>query len=366
VLSKKRQFVSWKVNFVDTGNNRIRSLVKNIQSKLNGEIATFAEEHFADKNADKAWKELLKSRRVHQECQVLLQELEELCNYKIGEISREITYELSFTASFAEDRTLKMKQIIDGKRVWDWSAAIVGGGLAIAKIVAGACGAAAAGPLGWAAIVVSAIGIAGSFIFKSRDKKEQEARMRLENNLRKNVETICSSLEKQMLRNFASLIDNRIESLLKELDRINSVVFKLADTQKDLAWSLNNHLLELNSQIVTEAIKLIGAEGREFHILEVARVPGNAVLFKLNDGTVFPKEQKDLLHKLMSEKIGIVYDSDNKRVLISRVLGKTIERNKINIEEKIGVAHVPLEGVPPYILTKVRLAQQFAKIAITE
>ncbi len=366
VLSKKRQLVVWKDNYAVSGKKRIHSLIVNIKSQLNGEIASFAEEHYADKNADKAWNKLLKDRQIQRECQDVLARLESECNDKIKEVSREITQELNFTASFAGDRSLRMNQIIDGKRVWDWSATIVGGGLSIAAIITGACGASIAGPLGWAALAVGAIGVAVSFIFKSRDKKEQEARMRLESSLRKNVDSVCESLEKQMLKNFTSLIDVRIESLLKELDRMNAVVFKLADTQKDLAWNLDNHLLELNSQIVTEAIKLIGAEGLEYHIQEVARVPGNAVMFMLNDGTFFPEEQKKLLHKLMSESIGFVYYSDSKRVLISRVLGKTIERDKIDIEDKIGVAHIPLEGATPYIRTRVRMAQQFTKIAIIE
>jgi GTP-binding protein EngB required for normal cell division len=366
VLSKKRQLVVWKDNYAVSGKKRIHSLIVNIKSQLNGEIASFAEEHYADKNADKAWNKLLKDRQIQRECQDVLARLESECNDKIKEVSREITQELNFTASFAGDRSLRMNQIIDGKRVWDWSATIVGGGLSIAAIITGACSASIAGPLGWAALAVGAIGVAVSFIFKSRDKKEQEARMRLESSLRKNVDSVCESLEKQMLKNFTSLIDVRIESLLKELDRMNAVVFKLADTQKDLAWNLDNHLLELNSQIVTEAIKLIGAEGLEYHIQEVARVPGNAVMFMLNDGTFFPEEQKKLLHKLMSESIGFVYYSDSKRVLISRVLGKTIERDKIDIEDKIGVAHIPLEGATPYIRTRVRMAQQFTKIAIIE
>lgn len=39
---------------------------------------------------------------------------------------------------------------------------------------------------------------------------------------------------------------------------------------------------------------------------------------------------------------------------------------KISIEEKIGVAHIPMDGLPPYILTRIRLAQQFARIVITD
>lgn len=158
----------------------------------------------------------------------------------------------------------------------------------------------------------------------------------------------------------------RVESLLKELDRMNSVVFRLADTQKELAWKLDDHLLELNSQIVNEAIKMIGAEGLEYHIVETARVPGNSVVFMLNDGSYFPDEQKEQLNRMMSENIAFVYGTDNKRTLISRVLGKTVDRNKISIEEKIGVAHIPMDGLPPYILTRIRLAQQFARIVITD
>lgn len=366
VLSKKRQFAVWKDGFKATGKNRIRSLLINLKSQLNGEIAAFAEEHFDDKNADKAWNRLLQEKGIQDNCQTLLTELEETCNDKIKEVSREISQELLFSASFSGDRTLRMNRIIDGKKLWDWSATIVGGGLSISAIFAGAFGAAAAGPLGWIALGVSAVGVLGSLIFKSRDKKEQEARMRLESSLRKNVDTICSSLEKQMLKNFDSLIDVRVESLLKELDRMNSVVFRLADTQKELAWKLDDHLLELNSQIVNEAIKMIGAEGLEYHIVETARVPGNSVVFMLNDGSYFPDEQKEQLNRMMSENIAFVYGTDNKRTLISRVLGKTVDRNKISIEEKIGVAHIPMDCLSPYILTRIRLAQQFARIVITD
>lgn len=132
---------------------------------------------------------------IQDNCQALLTELEETCNDKIKEVSREISQELLFSASFSGDRTLRMNRIIDGKKLWDWSATIIGGGLSISAIFAGAFGAAAAGPLGWIALGVSAVGVLGSLIFKSRDKKEQEARMRLESSLRKNVDTICSSLE---------------------------------------------------------------------------------------------------------------------------------------------------------------------------
>ena len=364
IISKKRQLADWKDVFYRVAKTQIKALIIKIKSELNGEIASFAEDHFDDKNADKAWNKLLKSRKVEVRCQELLEDLEAKSNDKLKEISREITNELNFATSFELGKSLRMNKIIDGKKLWDWSSIALSGGLSIAAGIAYLIGATAAGPLGWAALAVSVIGMGGSFLFKSRDKKEYEARTRLEKKLRENVAQICNTLERQMNKNLDSLVSVRIEGLVAEMTKINSVIFHLADTQKELAWGLNNHMLELNSQILTEAIRLIGAEGLQYHIQSVARIPGNMSLILLNDGTVFPREQKDGLYRLMAERIGFVYDSDNKRVLISRVLGRDIDRNMINIEEKIGVAHIPLGDAAPNMKSRVRLAQQFSRLLI--
>lgn len=126
-------------------------------------------------------------------------------------------------------------------------------------------GEASAGPIGWAALIVSAIGIVGSVFFKSRDEKEREARIKLENNLKTNVSKMCETLQSKMEKNLELLVNIKIKDLLKAMDKINSVVFQLADTQKKLAWELNTHLMELNSRILEEAIKLIGADGLQYH-----------------------------------------------------------------------------------------------------
>ena len=259
-----------------------------------------------------------------------------------------------------------MGKIIDGKRVWEWTTTILGGGLSIGAGIAFFMGATIAGPLGWVALGVSAIGAIGSFLFKSREKKEDEARKTLENRLRKNITSICNSLKNKMNENLDTLINKRIVQLIKEFDRMNSVIFRLADTQKELAWNLNSNLVKLNEQIVTEAIHLIGAEGLEFHINSVARIPGVSVVIMLDNGKRFPEEESKKLRFLMNEKIRYVFYHDNKKVLISRILGKEIDRSNINIEENIGVAHIPLENATVAILNRVKQAQQLSEILITK
>ncbi len=364
LLAKKRQLGEWRSLFQRDGIAQIQSLVLKIHSELNAEIATFAEEHFDDKDADKDWSKLIKTKAIEDRCQELLEDLESKANDKLKEVSREITNELKFAVSFAGDKSLKMHRVVDGKRFWDWSTIILGGGLTIASGIATIFGAAVAGPLGLAAIAVSGIGLLGSSFFKSRDMKEHEARIQLEKSIRNNISQVCKTIHTQMVKNFNSLVFVKIDGLMGEIDKINRVIFSLADTQKELAWGLNTQMMVLSSQLMKEAIRLIGAEGLEYHVKAVARIPGNTCLILLNNGTVFPAEQRDALYRIMSERIGFVYDSDNKKVLISRVLGKDIDRNKISIEEKIGVAHVPLQDATPYIKSRVRLAQQFSRMLI--
>jgi len=367
ILSKRRKLAGWKNKFYRDASNQINSMITGIRSLMYSEIAAFAEEHFKDENADKAWDTLLQNLGVTNRCQTLMENLEFQANNKIKEISREITNELKFVSLFTDDKALRMRKIIDGKKIWNWGTLIISGGLSIGSGISYLVGGAAlAGPLGWAAIAFTAIGIIGSWFFKSKDKKECEARKELEESLKKNVEKICKTLKSQMMKNLDLLIEERIEKLIKELDRMNSVIFKLSDTQKELSWKLNNRLLELNKQIVTEAIKIIGAEGLEWWILEVARIPGNTVLFQLIDGRKFPDKQKKQLHSLMSEFIGFVYSAEDKKVFISRVMGKSIDRKQIIVEDKIGVAHVPIADADPNLLNRARLAQQLTQLVITK
>lgn len=378
ILSKKEQLDHWKETFYRDSRAQINSLTTRIESDLRFEIAAFAEEHFDDKNADKAWNRLLRERQVDLQCQEMLENFESKVNNMLKEISREIENELKFSASFADDKALRMSPVIDGKRVWNWSFIIAEGGIGVASMTASmiasfaasaatrAAAKAAAGPLGVAFMVVTGVNFLGSLFFKSREKKEREARVQLERNLRENVSKICASLRSQMVKALDSLISVKIGALLEEMDKIDSVIFRLADTQRELAWGLDEHLLQLNGQLLTEAIRLIGAEGLERHIQSVARIPGNSNLIMLRDGVVFPEEECNKLRESMSEGIHFVYETENKQILISSILGASIDKSQIEIDEKIGVAHIPLKNPTPNMLNRVRLAQQLSGIQIID
>ncbi len=365
ILAKKSKLETWKKEFERMIETQIAACIAQIQSELDAETAAFAEEHFEDQDPDKAWQKLLKERAIQNRCQELLEDLEDQCIVMIREISREISNELDYEISSSKNIHYRGGRIIDGKKVWGWSTKIIGGGLTIGWMVAGTLGTSAAGPLGWAAAGVGVIGAIGASLFKSRDKKEQEKRIRLERALRQNISSTCRSCENQMKKKAALLVKTHLDRIIQGLDHIDSVLLQLADTQKELAWYLDENLLALNISLVKEALRLVGAEGLEYHMKEVARIPGTAMTFMLNKGVVFPDEQKEQLEDLTGESIRLIYDSQSKRTLISNVIGEDIAPYNITVDDKKGIAHIPADDFAPQTENRVRMAQQFSRMIIT-
>lgn len=367
IFNKIRKLVEWKKDFETASQTRIASCIMNIRSELNASIASFAEDHFADKNAEKAWQSFLLKQRVENRCQEVLKQLEEQCNDVLAEISREINSELTYVTSSINQQSFRVGQIVDGRKMWNWAAIILGGALTIGSLIAKLIGVAAlSGPLWLAAVGVGAVGSIGVLLIASKGKQEYEARIRLEQQLKTRVVSLCESLEMQMKKNLELLVQKRIDAVLRELTRIDTVLRKLAATQRKLSWQLDENILELSHQMVREAIGLIGAKELEFHVLSVARIPGTAMTFLLNGGTVFPDEQLKQLTKLTGEFIYFAVDSPDKFILISRVIDKIVDRNILSIDEENGVAHFKVDALSPQLENRVRMAQQLARIAITK
>ena len=364
LLKQKKELEKWKEKFYIDGRREIEALVGRIKSDLNSEIASFAEDHFEDKNATKEWSKILKQKKIEIKCEDLLKELENRAKNKVNEIVREVLNELKYSSYILSEYKFNLDTVINWKSYWGWSTTLIGVGLGVGTIIAGVLGSALATPLSIAAVVVGIVGFLGNFFLDDRNKKEHEARRKLENKLRKNINETCEKLEKELKENFEILINKGLLSLIEKFKNIIYPIFKLADIQKKLAWSLNENLTELNKQIVTEAIYLIGATGMEYHINSIARIPGINILFMLDEGKKVPESEIIKLNKLLSEKIDFNYYNINKKILISRILGNVVDINDIKIDEENELAYIKLGNITADIYYKVKLAQQLSKILI--
>ena len=367
IKNKKEKLEEWKDKFYPTSIKKIESFTKTIKSDLKSEVATFAEYHFDDENADKAWDKVLKEKRIEDRAKDVLADLDEQCINKIQEISREIKSELKFAFSNTNDSHIKMPKIRDLRKFTEWATTILGGGLGVGSAISLLAGAATiAGPLGWAALAVTGIGLFLSWLFGSRTSKEMKARRELEEKLSENIDKICENLNKAMTKSLKDLVNKRLISMCHELQKMVTVLFGLSNTQKVLAWQLNKGLLATNKALINESIILIGANGMQYHVDSVARIPGISILICLNPNTRFPDDVTQALTSSIGEKIHFVIYNENKRTLIAKILKDLVPYENISIENKIGVAHISVESITPELTNRVKLAQQLSELLITK
>lgn len=365
ILAKKRKLEKWQIGFVQDAHSQIDSLVLRIRNDLYNEMADFVEEYFDDPDADEAWKSIVDSKDIQKECQSLLQSLQEQSESTLQEISREIANDLTFTTEYISDKSLKMNKMIDGRRQWNRITIGVSGALSIAWLISSLFGAAIAGPIGWISVAVGAIGSIGSFLFKSKEQQAHERRNKLTTQLKKSIDNTCDQIQSKMKINFSSLTVH-IQTLLREMHNLLDVIFVLADTQKKLAWQLDDHILNMNGKIISEALSMLKMESYNDDILKTARIPGAVSLLMLKDRAQIPKKDIISLAAYLDEsnQIKNVFYTENNWLLIVRILGKSIDHRDVRVEENIGIAHVRMHKETTELLNSLRLAQQFTKLAI--
>lgn len=371
IESKRKSLESWRKSFKTETDNKIRYLITKIKSELRQEVAQFAEDHFEDSHADKAWEAVLREKKVEDRCKQLLEDANKRINQRVSEIARELQNEMHYNSVISADRSLRKDSIIDGRKIWNWSFEIAGAGVSIAWIITSLLGAAAAGPLGWIAVGVAAVGFLGSLFFKSREKKEKEARQKLEAELRKNIDSICDKLTKDMKKQCESMLSQQIDSLLKELNRVIQVISNLSRVQSQLAWQINGHVLDINRQLLHSGLDVLQCR-EPINDLKVARLPGNICIVILPEGAEYTSRFKTKLSKLMSESIHFIAYSEDKSKLITRVLntgarGKSSNKQyEIYIDTDNNIAHVKVNYDDPNVLNRINLAQQVTELVITK
>lgn len=359
LIDKRRQFREWSQKFRTDGQERINTLVSKTMDTLRDEVPAFADDHYEDRSAGESWKGLVESTGVNRKVEKLQKELLDECKKALSEVARELKSELSLVASLSGDRHIKMDGIVNLKRAWNWGTNILAGGLGIAALILGS------DPLGWAAAAVGAIGWLISWFFDDREEKARRAREKLTKRLLGNIDKMERELRKSLGDWFhQELLGKQVDVLLDDLGAVTSGLFELADAQRTLAWTLNDRQKALGRTLVEEALVQLKAENLKDSIVDIARVPGLATMFVIAPNTIFPGQVRDGLERLLGEQIWFVVDTKIRFSILAQAIGRDCDRNKISIEEKIRIAHVPLDDLGPVTKARVRLAQQLTGLHV--
>ncbi|WP_346200548.1 GTPase [Caldifermentibacillus hisashii] len=362
LISKKRKLKKWTIDFEADSKKRIDSFLSTVSGELKKEIASFAEDNYDNPRAEHAWNSIIQDYNIESRAANLLKQLGMECEEELQEIYREINSELKFSHTVFSDKSINMPFLIDGKRVWNWATTLLSGGLMIAGLFV-------SGPIGWVGLAVGLVGWLGSFLFSDREKKVLDARKKLEKKLITHLNKMIKDLKKKMLDVlYNELLKKQLYPTLNAIDETINSIFMLSKTQQDFAKALNTKLNEMNKVLITEALDYTGFSGLEWHITNVVRIPGNAMMIVLEDGKRFPNDARKALSYILKEKVWFVFNTNNLKSILTQAIGKGCDKDSIRIQyinDEPRIAHIPnIDELDAITVNRVRLAQQLTELLI--
>ena len=359
LIAKRRQVESWSDRFCKSSLERIDTFIRKEMNLLHAEVPGFTENHYERSNAGELWNHLVENQGIERKAKKLVEQIQNECKDELSEIARQLKSELNFVGKFAGDRRISMDSIFDTKQAWNWGTITLSGGLTIAALIF------SSGPLGWAAAAVGLIGSILSGIFKPREEKAHKQRNELVEQLKRNINRMEGNLQKKLYSWFYhELLNKQVKVLLQELQVVITNVLKLADRQRDLAWKINKQQKELHRILLDKALEQSVHRNNGDLILDIARVPGFAIMFLINRKTIFPEDVRKDLRKLLDEKVWFVIDTGNETSILAQAIGHDCDRSKVHIESKIQVAHVPVEQLGRVGSSRIKLAQQLTELHV--
>lgn len=356
IIKKYRKLKKWEDEFTIEANKCIDSLLNTISSQLHADIASFAENNYNNKDAGKQWHNIIQSFNIEQRAQSLLQELADNVINELNEITREIDKELEFNHKIYSDNS------ISGSKIYNWKKYIryllLTGGIALKNVKEP---------------IFKVIGIllckVGGMIENDYDNKIAYARRELENHIQKYNDKTINTLDRRM-RNYLNkkIIRKYIKRSTYMLNQSVNSVFTLSDMQYDIAIILNKSLQNINNNLIKYALEYLDDTESIEQVINVARVPGSAIMITLNYGELFNKKTRILLSNLLKEQVFFVIKNNNQQSMLYQAIGKGIKIQKINVQEikeKPRIAHITCaDSINQSTTNRIRLAQQVTELLI--
>lgn len=368
VSDKKRALQKRKDSFVKEGNQRIESFMMRLKTELRADIASFAEDHYNDKLADIEWGKVIESKDLEGRCRELLDDMESEVDGIIAETIREMESELRYVSIDSIERSFLTPALIDAKRIVGWTSLLLGGGGTVAAAILTLTGVEiAAGPVGWIAAGIGLAGGIGLLFLESRGDKLAKARARLEKELTESVNATCDSIWTQLEKNLDRLIEGKIDLVLNELTKIETVMESLANTQDELADSLREELRSLNMTFTGKiASAVFGEEDNNYisNIVTSARIPGVCTLLVETEKGAVSDDFRTRLSDLISEDIRFVTAGEDKAQFASEVLDGMVSPENISYENENEMLMINTDENDIRIYNNLRLLEQFASYKI--
>ena len=355
IYEKRVELYEWRKQFLSRAQVRLDSFAEEVQRIVDKEAYDFANTYYdRDKeNIESLWQSRFNDLHLPEKCAKVLKGLAAECEKKCRDLSDELIQERpNYTFDNSINVSVELQSLTDWKNIFG-----VGGGILAVGLM-------------FSNPVTFAIGIFGvasaliSFAFDDKETKIRENKKKLRESLTQATDPVLEKMHQGVIDIFnEKILGEYIDGFAKALENFEFTMSWLGYSQSELASSLANKYMDLNFELLNQAIKYSKLGGKFSGVKHSARVPGEKFLFIADSCTLDVKKVSNVLGNNFIYMNSGGDDAEN----VKRILGCDFEfswypfTNDENAEGATAIK--PVESINP---TDFKLAQQIAGVPILE
>ena len=357
LADREGELDSWRNSFQLQARQRLEQMQQETVGKLRNEIRPFAAAHWQKKNAAEEWKARIESAEVETKLRSLQENLVSDCRTRLQEVEADTRAEIDLMTINIQASVMDVKRFGAHGQSRKWLQENIGDALIsiIAVLLIG-------GGIGLVLVLVAAV--VGSVLGKwyqhhEKTKKDAIAKMT------KQMQSQLNLIQETVTEKFDKWFDQQI--IAEVVDKFIQSISDLAQTSADAAaicrktaWSQNDVLLDLNRQIIEEALRHIGLDVAVPTILKVARVPGQAIVIATAGERRLPDAAIADLEAQFNESVKQLSGSLLPSSIIQDVVGGYQLNGSIDFDETKWTARLTWNVQDSEARVRMQLARQLA------
>lgn len=302
IQDKLSLFNDWCNSFNKNQREKVLNIVTQEYNKIRNSIPGFVERHIEDDDVNDAWKRHCNQFNIQSNIDKGVNSVKEKLEEKVSDIFSELKTEMNFSWKWKVESGLGNYQFINWKRGMAWTGAIGSAGLGIVAI------ALSSGPLGWAALGVSALFGFFSWLCDSREDKLRERRSKLSQKLNEGIDKAETKAHNQISKWFDGNIISQEEQISKRLSVVGRSMLSLSNGERQLAIGYSKNHRDITKMMIANIFYSMNIPMSELdRIICVARVPGRRIAIVIDGKENLPLKIADLASHLgNNETINII------------------------------------------------------------
>lgn len=298
IKDKTSLYLDWCDTFNKDQKNQIADVITEEYNQLRNSIPGFVECHLEDNDVDHAWKEHCKNFNIQYNIEKHIESVKTKLEEKTTDLFSELKTEMNFSLKFKVENGLGNYQFINWKKGMKWTGALSSAGLTIAAI------ALSSGPLGWAALGVTALFGFFSWLCDSREDKLRERRSKLSNKLNDGINKVEKTSKDKILKWYDENIVLQEQQISQRLSVVGHAMLSLSNGERQLALGYSKNHKDITKMIIANIFYAMNVPMSEVdRIACAARVPGRRIAIIIKGKENLPIRLSELSSRLGNNEV---------------------------------------------------------------